>query len=78
MTSLGPVILFVQATIGRLNLSSHSLRKDESSSSADYLMRAGSMENASDLTSEEKAAYNDWHTALFDTNSDGIEDSLVR
>ncbi|CCA75188.1 hypothetical protein PIIN_09172 [Serendipita indica DSM 11827] len=78
MTSLGPIILFLQATIGRLNFSSHSLRKDDEGLSADYLMRAGSTDTHSDLTSEEKVAYTDWHKALFDANSDGIEDSLVR
>ncbi|KAG8812133.1 mediator complex subunit [Serendipita sp. 399] len=78
MTPLGNVILFLQAIIGRYNLSIAALESKEKSISAEYLIQAGSVELASDLSSDEEGVYQNWHTALFDVTSDGVEDSLVR
>jgi hypothetical protein len=36
------------------------------------------LERKSDLDPEEAKAYEDWYKALFDPNSDGVDDSLVR
>lgn len=46
--------------------------------SADYLMQAGTMEQAAMLAPEERVTYSNWYKTLFDMNSEGIDDVLVR
>ena len=46
--------------------------------SADLLDSAGVVYRVDDLKGEDLAAFNTWHKALFDSQSEGIEDSVLR
>ncbi|PVG04021.1 hypothetical protein CPB86DRAFT_722998 [Serendipita vermifera] len=78
LTYFGNIILFLQSTIGRFKLNITTLEDPSEHLRADYVIPMRVLERKSDLDLEETKAYEDWYKALFDPNSDGVDDFLVR
>jgi mediator of RNA polymerase II transcription subunit 5 len=70
--------MFLQSAIGRYKITPATLRANDKSVSADYLIQAGSIELSANLEEYERNSYQNWYKALFDPSSDGIDDALVR
>ncbi|KAI0778549.1 mediator complex subunit Med5-domain-containing protein [Trametes elegans] len=78
VTHLGDVVLFVEATIARFNLVTHSFSVGERKLNPEFLRTAGLTHKVEELKPEELSAFNSWTKALFDPNSEGIEDTILR
>ncbi|KAI9060164.1 hypothetical protein FKP32DRAFT_1633045 [Trametes sanguinea] len=78
VTHLGDVVLFVEATIARFNLATHSFTVGDRQLNAEFLRTAGLNHRADVLKDEDQAAFNSWTKALFDPSSEGIEDNILR
>ncbi|KAI0830678.1 mediator complex subunit Med5-domain-containing protein [Trametes gibbosa] len=78
VTHLGDVVLFVEATIARFNLSACSFTVGERQLDPGFLRRAGLSHRFDELKGEDLSAFNSWTKALFDPNSEGIEDTILR
>ncbi|KAH9847349.1 mediator complex subunit Med5-domain-containing protein [Lenzites betulinus] len=78
VTHLGDVVLFVEATIARFNLSTYSFTVGERQLDPGFLSRAGLSHRFDELKGEDLSAFNSWTKALFDPNSEGIEDTILR
>jgi mediator of RNA polymerase II transcription subunit 5 len=46
--------------------------------SASYLFSSTNIQDPGTLTAEEAVAFTAWFKALFDSNSEGIEDTIIR
>ncbi|OBZ79167.1 Mediator of RNA polymerase II transcription subunit 5 [Grifola frondosa] len=78
VSHLGDVVLFLQSTIVRFNLSSpkYSLGRRELNSG--YLRSAALVYRVDELKGEDATGFKAWFKALFDASSEGIEDSILR
>ncbi|KAI8980648.1 mediator complex subunit Med5-domain-containing protein [Trametes punicea] len=78
VTHLGDVVLFVEATIARFNLATHSFTVGSRQLDAEFLRTAGLRHRMDVLKDEDLSAFNSWTKALFDPGSEGIEDNILR
>ncbi|KAL1951638.1 hypothetical protein VTO73DRAFT_787 [Trametes versicolor] len=78
VTHLGDVVLFVEATIARFNLGTHSFSVGERHLNPEFLRTAGPNPRVDELKEEDLSAFNSWIKALFDPSSEGIEDTILR
>ncbi|KAI0704950.1 hypothetical protein BC835DRAFT_1261628 [Cytidiella melzeri] len=78
VTHIGDVVLFLQTTLGRYHLSKCRFMLGERRLTADLLSSATIIYRVDDLQGEDAAAFNTWYKALFDSQIEGIEDSVLR
>ncbi|KAI5123762.1 hypothetical protein M0805_000352 [Coniferiporia weirii] len=78
VSHLGSVILFLQATLIKYQLSSYPFMLGERAISTDYLLSTSTVYRLSQLGEEDINAMAAWPKALFDKNSEGIEDNILR
>ncbi|KIY50606.1 hypothetical protein FISHEDRAFT_38902, partial [Fistulina hepatica ATCC 64428] len=69
-THLGDIMLFIQSVVVRFHV--------RVTMSADFLRYTHIPRRVEDIPAPDLASYNAWYKALFDSNSDGIEDNLLR
>ncbi|OCB85645.1 hypothetical protein A7U60_g7295 [Sanghuangporus baumii] len=75
---LGNVVLFVQATLVKYQLSSRVFSLGDRVLPVDYLLSTSTVFRMSSLNPEDVSAVKAWSKALFDTSSEGIEDNILR
>lgn len=75
---LGNVVLFVQYTLGRFQLELDTYVKEGRALPVDFLRQTHEVWPVESLTPAEAASFQAWFKALFDSNSEGIEDSILR
>ncbi|KAI0963789.1 hypothetical protein AcW1_000766 [Taiwanofungus camphoratus] len=75
---LGDIVLFLQSTVARFNLSLPVFVVGNRILNADLLRLAATIHNVSDLKGEDASAFNAWFKALFDSSCEGIEDTIFR
>ncbi|THH04163.1 hypothetical protein EW145_g5729 [Phellinidium pouzarii] len=75
---LGNVVLFLQATLVKYQLSSHVFMLGDRLLATDYLLSTSTVYRMSQLGGEDISAMAAWPKALFDKNSEGIEDNILR
>ncbi|PFH54543.1 hypothetical protein AMATHDRAFT_135078 [Amanita thiersii Skay4041] len=80
ISHLGDIVLFVQYLIARFRLANEefSSMNERRVISAGFLKRTDYVHPVSSFSGEELVAYNAWYKALFDSSSEGIEDSILR
>ncbi|GBE78206.1 hypothetical protein SCP_0110890 [Sparassis crispa] len=78
VSHLGDVLLFLQSTIVRFNLLSAPFVLGGRALSPEFLFSAATIYRLADLKGEDLGAFNGWFKALFDINSEGIEDTILR
>ncbi|KAJ7103448.1 mediator complex subunit Med5-domain-containing protein [Mycena belliarum] len=78
VSHLGDVVLFVQATLTRFHLETDIFTSGERSISAGFLRSTSIVHRIDDLSEEDAIAFNAWYKALFDSSSEGIEDTILR
>lgn len=78
VTHLGDVVLFVQYTISRFHLETHPFTLEGRTLSASYLTANDIVYSVEKLSGDDAVAFGAWFKALFDSNSEGIEDSILR
>ena len=64
--------------LNRHQLSTTSIQCGERKPNPSLLTSAVAIYRMEELSSEDIAAFNTWHKALFDSGSEGIEDSILR
>ncbi|KAH8102457.1 hypothetical protein BXZ70DRAFT_986358 [Cristinia sonorae] len=74
---LGDVVLFLQYALARFHLSSMVFRLKGRELKADVLY-SGTVTHRIDSRGEDAPTFNTWFKALFDSNSEGIEDTILR
>ncbi|TFK41086.1 mediator complex subunit Med5-domain-containing protein [Crucibulum laeve] len=75
---LGDVVLFVQYCIGFFQFERKIFTKDGRSLSSAYLSSTTTVYNIETLSPEELACFTAWFKAIFDSSSEGIEDTILR
>ncbi|KAL5495140.1 NUT1 [Sanghuangporus weigelae] len=75
---LGNVVLFLQATLVKYQLSSRVFSLGDRVFPVDYLLSTSTVFRMSSLNPEDVSAVKAWSKALFDTSSEGIEDNILR
>jgi len=78
VTHLGDIVLFLQSTLARFNLSASSFKLGERKLSPGLLPLASVIYRMNDLSNDDTAAFGSWFKALFDSSSEGIEDGILR
>ncbi|KAG5648052.1 hypothetical protein DXG03_007087 [Asterophora parasitica] len=78
VSHLGDVVLFVQYTTSRYHLEPNLLSGEKRRLSSAFLGSTDVIYSADSLSGEDTAAFGPWFKALFDTGSEGIEDSILR
>ncbi|KAF9822045.1 hypothetical protein IEO21_00039 [Rhodonia placenta] len=78
VTHVGDVVLFVQEAIVRCNVSYPILRLGERQLSLDLIRSASTARPPLEFKGDDKQAYGAWFKALFDSSSEGIEDTILR
>ncbi|EKM61173.1 uncharacterized protein PHACADRAFT_134473 [Phanerochaete carnosa HHB-10118-sp] len=74
----GNVVLFAQTALIKFNLENSKFTLGERTLSTDLLNSAAYMRRPDELEGEDEAAFKSWQKTLFDTGSEGIEDSILR
>ncbi|THH30073.1 hypothetical protein EUX98_g4104 [Antrodiella citrinella] len=77
ITHVGDVVLFLQYTLARFHLSNLVFHLKGRELRPDVLF-AGSVTHRVDSKGEDVPVFNAWFKALFDSNSEGIEDTILR
>ncbi|KXN89959.1 Mediator of RNA polymerase II transcription subunit 5 [Leucoagaricus sp. SymC.cos] len=82
VSHLGDVVLLIQYTIIRFGVGtklnpSHISMMDQSIS-ASYLFSSTNVQDPGTLSPEETSSFTAWFKALFDSSSEGIEDTIIR
>ncbi|KAF9015279.1 mediator complex subunit Med5-domain-containing protein [Cyathus striatus] len=75
---LGDIVLFVQYVLARFQFNARTFIMDGRSVSSAFLRSAEIIYSAENLSVEETACFNAWFKALFDSSSEGIEDTILR
>ncbi|KAJ6503472.1 hypothetical protein C8R47DRAFT_1250472 [Mycena vitilis] len=78
VSHIGDVVLFVQTTLTRFHLGSDVLTSGGRSVSSGFLRSTAIIHRLDELSEEDTVAFNAWYKALFDSNSEGIEDTILR
>ncbi|KAI6162252.1 mediator complex subunit Med5-domain-containing protein [Pisolithus thermaeus] len=74
---LGNIVLFVQVVLTKFRISASTLKKGDTLLRTDFL-RSSRVYHLDDLPPEAKSVFPAWFKAIFDTSSDGIEDTILR
>lgn len=74
---LGNIVLFVQVVLTKFHISASTLKKGDTRLRTDFL-RSSRVYHLDDLPAEAKSVFPAWFKAIFDTSSDGIEDTILR
>ncbi|KAH9064223.1 mediator complex subunit Med5-domain-containing protein, partial [Lactarius vividus] len=75
--NLGDIVLFVQLATARFKISD-TLKHKNRPLDMSYLRKTDAVLNSPVLTADETRALRTWFKALFDKNSEGIEDGVLR
>ncbi|THV04872.1 hypothetical protein K435DRAFT_746183 [Dendrothele bispora CBS 962.96] len=78
VSHLGNVVLFLQLAVARYNLQDDNFVAGERKLSAKFLKTTSEILTLDTLTQDDAIAFKTWFKALFDSNSDGIEDTMLR
>ncbi|KAF9453745.1 hypothetical protein P691DRAFT_693777 [Macrolepiota fuliginosa MF-IS2] len=78
VSHLGDVVLLVQYIVVRYRLNPSSISMLDQTMSASYLFSHTNVQDPGTLSTEEAIAFTSWFKALFDSNSEGIEDTILR
>lgn len=94
VSHLGDVVLFVQYTKSRFHVSSRGIHicqsltvmqldtaqfsLEDRTLSSSFLDFTDVVHSADDMLAEDGIAFGAWFKALFDSNSEGIEDTILR
>ncbi|KAJ3568067.1 hypothetical protein NP233_g5948 [Leucocoprinus birnbaumii] len=78
VSHLGDVVLLVQYTIVRFRLSPTNYSLMDQTISASHLFSSTNVQDPGTLSADEATSFAAWFKALFDTNSEGIEDNIIR
>ncbi|KAI9572901.1 hypothetical protein HD554DRAFT_2014555 [Boletus coccyginus] len=77
VTHLGDVVLFIQMVLTKFQISAPSLRRSGKVLRTDIL-RSSRVYHAEDLIPDVKAVFSGWFKAIFDSSSEGIDDTILR
>ncbi|KAI0734538.1 hypothetical protein C8Q72DRAFT_770738 [Fomitopsis betulina] len=75
---LGEVVLFLQEIIYRHNLTRANANIGDRKLNVDFILPVADVYRIHDLKEDAALDFNVWNKALFDKNSEGIEDSILR
>ncbi|EAU93047.2 hypothetical protein CC1G_06767 [Coprinopsis cinerea okayama7 len=78
VSQVGNVVLFLQYTIIRFQFEEEVFTKDGQSFSTTFLRHTDEVLPIESAQLPETAAFHSWFKALFDSSSEGIEDSILR
>ncbi|THH20641.1 hypothetical protein EW146_g766 [Bondarzewia mesenterica] len=78
VSHLGDVVIFLQWTMARYKLSTTLRELGDKPLDPGYLRETDNVQRIEDFSGEQAAAFNSWFKALFDKNSEGIEDGVLR
>lgn len=78
VSHLGDVVLFVQYTLAHFQFDTTTFTKDGRSISAAFLKSAFTVYPVEILPPGELLSFNGWFKAIFDSSSEGIEDTILR
>ncbi|KAL0951090.1 hypothetical protein HGRIS_007828 [Hohenbuehelia grisea] len=78
VTHLGEIVLFLQDTTARFHLESRKYTNGDKTVTTDLLRGASIVIPIEELSKEDATAFGVWFKALFDNNSEGIEDGILR
>ncbi|KAJ7786401.1 hypothetical protein B0H16DRAFT_30240 [Mycena metata] len=78
VSHLGDVVLFVQSTLARFHLETDIFTSEGRSISSGFLRSTAIVHRLDDLSGEDAIAFHAWYKALFDSSSEGIEDTILR
>ncbi|KAJ7706096.1 mediator complex subunit Med5-domain-containing protein [Mycena rosella] len=78
VSHLGDVVLFVQSTLTRFHLETDVFTSGGRSISSGFLRSTAVVHRLDELSEEDATAFNAWYKALFDSSSEGIEDTILR
>ncbi|KAJ7225445.1 hypothetical protein GGX14DRAFT_348768 [Mycena pura] len=78
VSDLGDVVLFLQSTLTRFHLETDTYTSGGRSISSGFLRSTAVVHRLNDLSSDDAVAFNAWYKALFDSSSEGIEDTILR
>ncbi|KAI0348474.1 hypothetical protein BDW22DRAFT_1350685 [Trametopsis cervina] len=78
VSHIGNIVLFVQIAVGHYQLGKCKFVLGDRTLDADMLSSATIVYRVEDLKGDDAAAFTIWHKALFDSQSEGIEDSVLR
>lgn len=78
VSHLGDVVLFVQYTLARFQFDTTTFTKDGRSISTAFLKSAFTVYPVENLPPDELLSFNGWFKAIFDSSSEGIEDTILR
>ncbi|KAF7436894.1 mediator complex subunit [Pleurotus ostreatus] len=75
---LGDVVLFAQYTMEKYHLDMDTFAHGANAVSSQFIKTVRNIYGLDELTREEMVAFNSWFKTLFDSTSEGIEDSILR
>ncbi|KAF5375095.1 hypothetical protein D9758_000207 [Tetrapyrgos nigripes] len=75
---LGNVILFLQVAVVRYNVQDNNLAVEDRKLSAKFLKTTSAVLALESLPQEDLTAFKTWFKTLFDSSSEGIEDTILR
>ncbi|KAJ7631007.1 hypothetical protein FB45DRAFT_554296 [Roridomyces roridus] len=75
---LGDVVLFVQSTLTRFHLETDMFTFGGRSLSSSFLRTTATVHRLNQLLPQDRIAFNMWYKVLFDSGSEGIEDTILR
>ncbi|KAI0051771.1 hypothetical protein FA95DRAFT_1534184 [Auriscalpium vulgare] len=78
VSHLGDIVIFLQVTVTRFNLSHGTLHFRDKRLDLNFLRTTHLVHRPSSLQGERRGALAVWSKALFDKNSEGIEDGILR
>ncbi|KAL4071001.1 mediator complex subunit Med5-domain-containing protein [Scleroderma citrinum] len=77
VSHLGNIVLFVQMLLTKFRISSSTVKKGDKALRTDFL-RSSRVYYADDLPPEVKSVFAGWFKAIFDSSSEGIDDTILR
>ncbi|KAG6842595.1 hypothetical protein C0991_000121 [Blastosporella zonata] len=78
VSHLGDVVIFIQHTTARFHLENDTYTSEGRTLSSIFLDSADTIYPVDNLSTEDSQAFAAWFKALFDSSSEGIEDSILR
>ncbi|KAH7915833.1 mediator complex subunit Med5-domain-containing protein [Hygrophoropsis aurantiaca] len=78
VSHLGDIVFFVQLMLNRFQISALELKKGNKILSTHYLRSTSTIYRLDELTGQNLTAFNAWFKAIFDSNSEGIDDAILR
>ncbi|KAG7450430.1 uncharacterized protein BT62DRAFT_978575 [Guyanagaster necrorhizus] len=78
VSHLGDIVLFSQYTLAHFNLDAKMFVQGDRTVSGLFLQSASQVFLHESLSSEDTQAFNAWFKTLFDSGSEGIEDTILR